>query len=819
MKKGFLKIRMSKITAWLMSIILTCSSVSVPVHAEVDRTLDRGVSDVSLLEKTQYDVTPGDVMLGDVSSRDITPGDVTPGNATNHDVIHNDETSNNETSADITPGTIASYFPDKNLAAAVAEKMYKKVDSPVTQEELDGVPLLSIDTVTDWTGVEKLTNLNSVTLQPTSAYDIANLAGLADVLKEEITLNIYSYNSEDENIHGDISVLGMLPNLVSLYIGYDTALFGDISSLSDLKKLKSLSIGWQSSDKDGIKGSLQDLQGLVNLEYLNINNYNITGDISAFSKMTSLYSLSLYNTNVSGNIGDLALLENLEYLYLNDTRVSGDFSELGPSTKLHSLNLSGTSVRTKPADAELFPNLNVDLDMFTLPMINVANSILTYDRESYSFPGISIKTNKYNNSLANVTINGEIISATNDSGEANYTLDSYYDWNEEMRTSVKSGNLTFSIDFLKTFTPGTYDFKLDFYWGGEVSGRFTIESTGKTLNELFPDKYLANAVAARLGIIDMTTLVTEGRLQDVDWLTIDTVTDWSGVEKLTNLNSVTLQPTSIYDIANMAGLAKAPQEELTLYIESYSLSEGENIHGDLTVLGKLPNLVSLNLGNNTSLSGDIRSLSNLKRLKNLSIGWQSSDKDGIKGSLQDLQDLVSLESLQINNYNTTGDIGDLASLENLEHIDLNNTKVSGDLSDLGPSTKLNRLYLFGTTVRTKPSDAELFPNLYAHQDMFTLPTIDIVNSILTYDRDSYSNLGISFKTNKSNYSLGNVMINGEITSSTNDSGEANYTLNSYAEWNEEKQTYDMLGKFSFSLDFLNTCARHLRFYIGLLLGR
>jgi Leucine-rich repeat (LRR) protein len=799
MKKGLLKNRMRKMTAWFMSIILTCSSVGVPVHAEADRTLDTVISDVSLLEKTQDDVTPGDIVpedaapgdvtpedvapgdvtpedvaLGDVTSedvepRDVTPDDVTPGNAANQDVIHNDETSNDITSDGITPGTIASYFPDKNLAAAVAQALYLETDDPVTQEDLDGVYGLYIDTVTDWTGIEKLTKLNSVNLQATSAYDIANLEGLMYAPYEEITLYIYSNYSE--NLYGDISVLGKLTNLVSLY-GNNMALSGDISSLSDLKKLE---------------------------------------------------NLSLYNTNISGNIGDLATLENLQYLDLSNTKVTGDLSDLGSSTKLYSLNLSGTTVRTKPADAELFPELYAGQEMFTLPTIDVANSILTYDRDSYSYNGISIKTNK-NNSLANVTINGEIISPTNDSGEANYYLVRSYNWNEEKQTNEMSGNLTFSLDYLSSLTPGTYYFTLDFYWGGEVSGKFTIESTGKALNEIFPDKYLAQAVAASLGISDITTPVAEVRLQNMQSLTIDAVTDWTGIEKLTNLYYVYLHPTSTYDIANLAGLVDIPNEEISLYIYS---SNSENIHGDISVLGKLNNLVSLSLPNDMALSGNISSLSDLKKLKSLTISGFVYNNDGFNISLQDLQDLVSLEFLDISNYNITGDIsalskmtslnrlflystnvsgniGEFAELENLEYLDLSNTKVSGDLSDLGSKTKLYSLNLSGTTVRTKPADAELFPKLNSAQDMFTLPTIDVTNSILTYDRDTYIYPGISIKTNKTNNSLANVMLNGEIISPTNDSGEANYTLSSYKEWNVDTQRYEISGTFTFSLDIIST---------------
>jgi len=156
------------------------------------------------------------------------------------------------------------------------------------------------------------------------------------------------------------------------------------------------------------------------------------------------------------------------------------------------------------------------------------------------------------------------------------------------------------------------------------------------LNEIFPDNYLAIAVASALGISDLSVAVSQEQLDDVQTLTIDTVYIWSGVERLNNLNDIRLNPSSDYDVSNLTGLSAAPCDSLSINIVGE-----QSIQGDIASFSVLSNLVSLTINFNTNLTGELSSIKNLNKLTNLSIYFAQ----GVTGSLDDLSGLTDLKCL------------------------------------------------------------------------------------------------------------------------------------------------------------------------------
>jgi uncharacterized repeat protein (TIGR02543 family) len=361
-------------------------------------------------------------------------------------------------------------------------------------------------------GLSDLPNLQSVLISDNSLNDsISNFGEMKTLtyleLSGQMSVNIDNlsglsslYNlSINANLSGDISNLGSLENLNYLHLGgyysMESSIQGDISSLSTLRSLTSLSL---SNIK--IAGNISELSALQNLTYLSLNgigvdgdidgiselnldnvdlsNTLVSGDINALSKMTSLNSLYLSYTDVSGDIKALASLEDLYSLSINNTEVTGDLSDLGTHAKLNNLSISGTTIRTKPSDANLFPNLYSSYnDMFTSPVIDFENSVLSCELEIGYYYQIDIRTNKSSQGFASLTIDGETISQTNLSSETNYYYSYGYFYGEDSNSYEIQGDLFLYSNFLKTLSAGTHEFTLDYYWGGEVSGTFTIEET------------------------------------------------------------------------------------------------------------------------------------------------------------------------------------------------------------------------------------------------------------------------------------------------------------------------------------------------------
>lgn len=94
---------------------------------------------------------------------------------------------------------------------------------------------------------------------------------------------------------------------------------GDLSSLSGLKNLEML-LMWDTQ----VSGDISSLSELENLRYLNLSGTNIEGDISSLSGLTNLKELELNRTNVEGNRSSLSELEELEVLKLRDTQVTDE---------------------------------------------------------------------------------------------------------------------------------------------------------------------------------------------------------------------------------------------------------------------------------------------------------------------------------------------------------------------------------------------------------------------------------------------------------------------------------------------------------------
>jgi hypothetical protein len=747
MKKGFLKSRLNKITAWALSIIMTLSPMVLPVHAETG-------------------TIPGGGGNG-VSQGDVTPGDVTPGDAVQ--------------------GTIAYYFPDDNFAAPVAEVLGKDVTDSVTQAELNSLNELSFIGVTNWEGLAYLPNLHVIHIGRLDGYDIKSLAPLKDVKNLELYLG--GFGEEGDTLIGDIAVfsdftslrrlwtsgmdtpilsitgdLNSLPNtlesidiwadgitgtiaafkdmenLSQLAISHGEQIGGSTSSLRELRNLEDLVFGNTAitfdlsdfSDLTKLKrinliggnvihGDLSELSKLTDLEQLqlgldeNPQSY-VSGNIEALKNLTKLKDLSLLRLpNIEGNISSLFGLTELEHLLLEDMAITGNLSDLGEKEYLAYLGLRRTAIRITPEDKELFPILEPIDDFFVAPVIDQANSQLVYQ---LGFPYqegnyIRISTNKSREGFEKLLIDDVEVhmhSIVDDNEVINYDFAVDQSW--DLEQSAPLNDLMIWSDYLEQLPNGEHTVTLDYYWGGDVSTTFTVvETTAGTIQDLFQDDNFAASVAEALGKA-VTDTVTHAQLNGIYEISCTGVTNWEGLEYLPNLHVVFIGRLNGYDIKYLSALKNI--QDLILILGEFG-EDGHTLVGDFSVFSDFTGLYRLLTPgmwmHNTILpiTGDLSDLPN--NLVEFNV-WL----DEVTGTLADFEDMEDLIELQIwEGPLIGGSTSSLRELQNLEYVSFGNTAINVDLSDYSDLTQLKQVFFSGTgmVVQGELSDLSNLLNLEA----------------------------------------------------------------------------------------------------------
>ncbi len=189
-------------------------------------------------------------------------------------------------------------IPDLNLREAIRETLQLPAASPITQQDIEKLEYLDNEKtekmgITDLTGLEYATNLNSI---PLNQNEITDLSPLSNLIQLE-ALAAWG------NPIADISPLAKLTNLT--YIDLSGCDIADITPLSNLTELENLNIGWN------LIPDISPLSNLTNLKYLTLTGNKIT-DINPLSNLTQLERLA-----IDGNrIIDLSPLDELSLTVL-----------------------------------------------------------------------------------------------------------------------------------------------------------------------------------------------------------------------------------------------------------------------------------------------------------------------------------------------------------------------------------------------------------------------------------------------------------------------------------------------------------------------
>ncbi len=222
-------------------------------------------------------------------------------------------------------------FKDTNFEKMVRNKI-GKTTGDIYKSDVEKITSLDVhdENISDISGIENFTSLQTVYLTNTQISDISALKGLT---------NLQYLNLHDNPI-SDIGALKGLTNLKSLSLAN--------SKVSDISALK----------------------GLPNLQSLSLHD-NPVSDISVLKGLTNLQGLSLVNSGIS----DISALPNLQYLYLDDNKIS-DISTLSRLTNLEELSLRSNQISDISALKGL-PNLKtLSLDDNKISDISILKGFL-----------------------------------------------------------------------------------------------------------------------------------------------------------------------------------------------------------------------------------------------------------------------------------------------------------------------------------------------------------------------------------------------------------------------------------------------------------
>ena len=107
-----------------------------------------------------------------------------------------------------------------------------------------------------------------------------------------------------------------------------------------------------------LNGTLsQSFKELKDLEFLDLGDTKISGDLAVLANCTKIWRLFLRNTAVTGNLGALNIAK-LNVVRLSNTRITGDVAVLGTWPNIEEVDLSDTDV-TGTLHVKVFKNLQV----------------------------------------------------------------------------------------------------------------------------------------------------------------------------------------------------------------------------------------------------------------------------------------------------------------------------------------------------------------------------------------------------------------------------------------------------------------------------
>lgn len=306
-----------------------------------------------------------------------------------------------------------------------------------------------------------------------------------------------------------------------------------------------------------------------------------TGDICK-SDIQNITSLDASSKNIK-DISGIENLIDLQTLYLYNNKID-DISVLENLTNLTYLNLANTQIS----------DISALSDLTNLQTLYLNNNVIS---DITPLKGlINLQTLWLNNDAI-----GDISALTN---------------------LIKLQSLYLANNIIADYSP------VKGYYNNLTSKDFTLSGSSDVVT--FKDKNLEKAI--RSAINKSTGNITQNDVKKITSLTImdDSIQDISGIENLTNLQTLCLYYNQISDISALKGLTNLQD-----------LGLGANQISDISALSNLVNLQELDLNNNK-----ISDITPLKGLTNLQTLWLD---DNAISDINPLKELTNLQALGLGN--------------------------------------------------------------------------------------------------------------------------------------------------------------------------
>ena len=640
---------------------------------------------------------------------------------------------------------------------------------------LDGSP------VTDLTVLERLVNLESLSLNSIQAEDVSPIMGLKKLRELELCRlplsNVPNFNQLSSLEHlrfCEYAALKLdefvqqLPETIKHLDLRDTRI-SSTKPFNRLSRLNGLSL-----DNNLIQRV--ELSNLPELQYINlwdnpITEFEVSGtpelrhlwagkndltDLSSISNLTSLSQVRFSENRIS-DISALSGLENLGHIELNDNLIE-DIGPLQGLTNTWYVNLERNRIS---AIGNVFSSYNnTQIKMSGNPLLcetlnNIGNLIPASNQFEYlggcgsdtDGDGVPDDTDAFaDDPSASVDSDGD--------GDPD-------DWNAGYSADQSSSGLTLDND---DDNDGVMDINDSFPKDPTEANDSDGDGVGDN-SDAFPQdaskQYLdineaANAIqdeTLRYCVESQSSgLVTAGDLTELE-CSHRGVASLEGLESFPNLKRLNLDGSRRdLDLSPIARLTKLDNLRLgwTWCCEG---NEWES-HRDLTPISNLKQLSELHL--NGGAVSDISALSELANLRRLWLGWNQDIEDfSALGAIRRLTELELQNTLlrQIPELGSAGslkylglgenpisDLSDLPEMPFLEHINLSNTQVS-DISVLSGSQNLR--HIDARNARLKRVDLGEMPELngmglsdnkissVSFQDLPNVDWLDLSNNEMT----------------------------------------------------------------------------------------
>ncbi len=530
------------------------------------------------------------------------------------------------------------------------------LDDPITKEDLLQVKSLSVveakrKGIKDVSGLEYMTNLESLTLEEVKLENIHFISKLRQLKSASITyseLEDIGPLAELEHIENlslrnnkitDLSPLSHMKNMKILDVNNNH--IRDIKPLFTVTSLKTLTL----ANNQVSNASLEGIDQLKNVKKLSLSNNGLT-NIEHITAMKKLADLDL-SKNELENITPISKLSTVQALDLEENYIS-DITPLSKLTGLYSLRLGSNEIRDVRPVQELGKRMYIDIQRQKIFLDHVEKDkevkIPIYNLQGEALDTIRLKSED------GIVNNGSVKWSTSGEKIYEFMLDIKPEENHIKFNGTVIQNVVERLDEIKE----------------------TIKEDNEQKENVILDKTLQQHInKENLGRENLNAPITKEDLLQVKKLEIlkekgKEIKDITGLEYMANLEKLTLEGVGLKNIEFISNLEKLNDVNVSHnQIEDITplsslgnlqwLNLADNHIKDVSVLGSMLDLLSLKLAGNEIR--DVRPLIQLGQWFSIDAGRQKIILNEAKVNEEIQVPVYDLEGETIENIKLTSEGG------------------------------------------------------------------------------------------------------------------------------------------------------------------